>query len=161
MDAVSEVGDDGGDAAHGRTAAPAPAPAQHQRNRRLPTPWRPSRCGGPARAASCCASSTRVGGDIQAYRALVSAFDPRLTACLIADPALFGPELPVWSLAERARRYLTALQARFPTRRGAGGWPARAAGCGWRANRWPAGIACTPRTTALSGHRTCTLWRRS
>lgn len=34
-----------------------------------------------------------VGGDIQAYRALVSALEPQLTVCLIADPALLHPEL--------------------------------------------------------------------
>ena len=55
-----------------------------------------------------------VGGDIQAYRSLVSALDPRLTVCLIADPALHRPELPAWSLDERARHYYEALQARFP-----------------------------------------------
>ncbi len=66
-----------------------------------------------------------VGGDIQAYRALVSALDPRFTVCLIADPALRLPDLPAWSLAERARRYHAALQARFPHtdwRRQLAGW---------------------------------------
>ncbi|QWF85168.1 non-ribosomal peptide synthetase [Amycolatopsis sp. CA-230715] len=55
-----------------------------------------------------------VGGDIQAYRALVSALDPRLTVCLIADPAFRKPGLPSWSIPERARRYRAALEARFP-----------------------------------------------
>ncbi|MFB7781066.1 thioesterase domain-containing protein [Streptomyces bauhiniae] len=54
-----------------------------------------------------------VGGDIQAYRALVSALDPRLTVCLIADPALRGTA-PAWSLPERARHYAAALRQRFP-----------------------------------------------
>ncbi|MEW1720532.1 amino acid adenylation domain-containing protein [Streptomyces sp. NPDC093109] len=73
-----------------------------------------------------------VGGDIQAYRALVSALDPRLTVCLIADPALRRPELPAWSLAERARRYHAALAARFP----AGQWRRRLAG--WSFGGWAA-----------------------
>ncbi|MGC0316476.1 amino acid adenylation domain-containing protein [Kitasatospora acidiphila] len=59
-----------------------------------------------------------VGGDIQAYRSLVSALDRRLTVCLIADPALrrtgpHQPAPPTWSLAERARRYHTALRDHF------------------------------------------------
>ncbi|MEV5595500.1 amino acid adenylation domain-containing protein [Streptomyces sp. NPDC052496] len=66
-----------------------------------------------------------VGGDIQAYRALVSALDPRFTVCLIADPALRRPDLPAWTLTERARHYHAALQARFPHtawRRQLAGW---------------------------------------
>ncbi|MGA4838195.1 amino acid adenylation domain-containing protein [Streptomyces sp. G45] len=66
-----------------------------------------------------------VGGDIQAYRALVSALDARLTVCLIADPALRHADLPAWSIAERARRYHDALRARFPHQRWRwrlGGW---------------------------------------
>nr|UYZ50074.1 polyketide synthase [Streptomyces mirabilis] len=55
-----------------------------------------------------------VGGDIQAYRLLVSALDPRTTVCLIADPALRDPGLPPWSVDERAARYHEALRARFP-----------------------------------------------
>ena len=55
-----------------------------------------------------------VGGDIQAYRALVAALDPSLTVCLIADPALQQASAPAWSVAERARHYLLALQQRFP-----------------------------------------------
>ncbi|WP_370949421.1 AMP-binding protein [Amycolatopsis sp. cg5] len=57
-----------------------------------------------------------VGGDIQAYRALVSAIDPRLTVCLIADPGLRQPTASTWTLADRARRYHAALHARFPDR---------------------------------------------
>ncbi|WP_431874931.1 amino acid adenylation domain-containing protein [Amycolatopsis sacchari] len=66
-----------------------------------------------------------VGGDIQAYRPLVAALDPRLTVCLIADPALRAPVPPEWPLAERARRYHAALQSRFPDdewRWQLGGW---------------------------------------
>ncbi|WP_413755438.1 amino acid adenylation domain-containing protein [Streptomyces sp. MMBL 11-3] len=55
-----------------------------------------------------------VGGDIQAYRPLVSALDGRTTVCLVPDPALHDPGLPPWSVAERADRYLAALRARFP-----------------------------------------------
>ncbi|MFE4916446.1 amino acid adenylation domain-containing protein [Streptomyces sp. NPDC056652] len=55
-----------------------------------------------------------VGGDVQAYRSLVSALDPRLTVCLIADPALRRPVLSDRTLAERARWYRAALLARFP-----------------------------------------------
>ncbi|MEU3187610.1 amino acid adenylation domain-containing protein [Streptomyces sp. NPDC006923] len=73
-----------------------------------------------------------VGGDIQAYRALVSALDPGLTVCLIADPALRRPELPAWSLTERAVRYRAALQARFPH----GAWRWRLAG--WSFGAWVA-----------------------
>jgi thioesterase domain-containing protein/acyl carrier protein len=73
-----------------------------------------------------------VGGDIQAYRSLVSALDPRLTVCLIADPALYRPELAPWSLAERARRYHEALRARFPRTE----WRWRLAG--WSFGGWVA-----------------------
>jgi thioesterase domain-containing protein len=73
-----------------------------------------------------------VGGDIQAYRSLVSALDPRLTVCLIADPALYRPELAPWSLAERAHRYHDALQARFPRSE----WRWRLAG--WSFGAWVA-----------------------
>lgn len=52
-----------------------------------------------------------VGGDIQAYRTLVSALDPRLTVCLVADPALRDAHGPEWSLPERARHYDAALRA--------------------------------------------------
>ncbi|SDZ27512.1 amino acid adenylation domain-containing protein [Amycolatopsis xylanica] len=55
-----------------------------------------------------------VGGDIQAYGSLVSALDPRLTVCLIADPGLRQARASTWTLTERARRYYAALHARFP-----------------------------------------------
>ncbi|MEO7261299.1 MAG: amino acid adenylation domain-containing protein [Jatrophihabitantaceae bacterium] len=73
-----------------------------------------------------------VGGDIQAYRSLVSALDPGLTVCLIADPALYRSELPPWSVAERARRYHEALRARFPRAE----WRWRLAG--WSFGAWVA-----------------------
>lgn len=55
-----------------------------------------------------------VGGDIQAYRELVSALAPELTVCLIADPALRQANAPSWTLTERARHYYGALRTRFP-----------------------------------------------
>ncbi|WP_405164611.1 amino acid adenylation domain-containing protein [Nocardia sp. NBC_01499] len=55
-----------------------------------------------------------VGGDIQAYRALVSALAPQLTVCLIADPALRQATAPTWTLTERAHHYYAALRTRFP-----------------------------------------------
>ncbi|MEU4172897.1 amino acid adenylation domain-containing protein [Streptomyces sp. NPDC026665] len=58
-----------------------------------------------------------VGGDIQAYRALVSALPAHLTVCLIADPALRAPDGPAWSLTERAEHYLAAARAQFPAAR--------------------------------------------
>ncbi|MEZ0089214.1 amino acid adenylation domain-containing protein [Streptacidiphilus sp. EB129] len=73
-----------------------------------------------------------VGGDIQAYRSLVSALDARLTVCLIADPALRQPGTSAWTLAERARRYHAALQARFPH----GTWRRQVAG--WSFGAWVA-----------------------
>ncbi|MEU9386699.1 thioesterase domain-containing protein, partial [Streptomyces sp. NPDC048279] len=54
-----------------------------------------------------------VGGDIQAYRALVAALGPAPTVCLIADPGLRDAGTPAWSLAERARHYDTELRERF------------------------------------------------
>ncbi|MEV6704217.1 amino acid adenylation domain-containing protein [Micromonospora wenchangensis] len=66
-----------------------------------------------------------VGGDVQAYRSLVSALDPDLTVCVIADPALTHPAPPAWSLTERAARYHAALRERFPRDRWRwqlGGW---------------------------------------
>ncbi|MBM7439385.1 amino acid adenylation domain-containing protein [Streptomyces sp. HB132] len=54
-----------------------------------------------------------VGGDILAYRSLVSALGPEPTVCLIADPALRDAEMPAWSLTERARHYDAALRDRF------------------------------------------------
>ncbi|MGW2817014.1 amino acid adenylation domain-containing protein [Streptomyces sp. NPDC001415] len=73
-----------------------------------------------------------VGGDIQAYRALVPVLDPRFTVCLIADPALREAVPSPWSLAERARHYHAALQARFPH----GLWYWRLAG--WSFGAWVA-----------------------
>ncbi|MBV9823662.1 MAG: AMP-binding protein, partial [Actinobacteria bacterium] len=73
-----------------------------------------------------------VGGDIQAYRSLVSLLDPGLTVCLIADPALHRPELPAWPLADRARHYAEALAARFPRSE----WRWRLAG--WSFGAWVA-----------------------
>ncbi|WP_217555511.1 non-ribosomal peptide synthetase [Streptomyces sp. GbtcB6] len=55
-----------------------------------------------------------VGGDIQAYRPLVSALPDDLTVCLIADPGLRGPGLPDRSIDERAAHYLAAVRREFP-----------------------------------------------
>ncbi|MET8561090.1 amino acid adenylation domain-containing protein [Streptomyces flaveolus] len=55
-----------------------------------------------------------VGGDIQAYRPLVSALPPGPTVCLIPDPALRDPDRPAWSVDERAAHYLAAVRAAFP-----------------------------------------------
>ncbi|MEU4778804.1 amino acid adenylation domain-containing protein [Micromonospora sp. NPDC023633] len=73
-----------------------------------------------------------VGGDVQAYRPLVSALGPELTVCVIADPALARPEQPAWSLAERAARYHAALRDRFPPDK----WRWRLAG--WSFGAWVA-----------------------
>ncbi|MFF3754730.1 amino acid adenylation domain-containing protein [Streptomyces sp. NPDC002018] len=73
-----------------------------------------------------------VGGDIQSYRSLVSALDPRLTVALIADPGLRTPGLPPWTVAERARHYHAALCARFPD----GVWRRQLAG--WSFGAWVA-----------------------
>ncbi|MGW6533367.1 amino acid adenylation domain-containing protein [Streptomyces venezuelae] len=58
-----------------------------------------------------------VGGDIQSYRALVAALGPVPTVALIADPGL-RQNAPAgssgWTLRERARRYASAVRARFP-----------------------------------------------
>ncbi|WP_348539143.1 amino acid adenylation domain-containing protein [Streptomyces sp. LBL] len=54
-----------------------------------------------------------VGGDIQAYRSLVTALGPAPTVCLIADPALHDAAMPAWSLAERARHYDAELRDHF------------------------------------------------
>ncbi|MFC4503991.1 amino acid adenylation domain-containing protein [Streptomyces vulcanius] len=55
-----------------------------------------------------------VGGDIQAYRPLVSALPDELTVCLIADPALRDPQLPATSIADRAAHYVDDVRAAFP-----------------------------------------------
>jgi amino acid adenylation domain-containing protein len=73
-----------------------------------------------------------VGGDVHAYRPLVAALGPELTVCVIADPALSRPEPPGWPVAERARRYHAALQARFPD----GEWRWQLAG--WSFGAWVA-----------------------
>ncbi|MFJ2738255.1 amino acid adenylation domain-containing protein [Streptomyces sp. NPDC087440] len=75
-----------------------------------------------------------VGGDIQAYRALVSALGPDLTVCLIADPALNTDDArgPALSLAQRAHTYRTALQRSFPH----GTWRWQVAG--WSFGAWVA-----------------------
>lgn len=73
-----------------------------------------------------------VGGDIQAYRTLVSSLDPRLTVCLIADPALRHPASGDRPIAERARRYRAALEEHFPH----GEWRRQLAG--WSFGAWVA-----------------------
>ncbi|MFE9808796.1 amino acid adenylation domain-containing protein [Streptomyces sp. NPDC005548] len=73
-----------------------------------------------------------VGGDIQAYRALVSALPDHLTVCLIADPALSMPDVPEWSLTQRAGQYLAAVRREFP----AAGHRLRLAG--WSFGAWTA-----------------------
>ncbi|MGK5640955.1 amino acid adenylation domain-containing protein [Streptomyces sp. URMC 126] len=73
-----------------------------------------------------------VGGDVQAYRELVSALAPGLTVCLISDPGLRGAEAPEWTVTERAARYLAALRARFPR----DAWRWRLAG--WSFGAWVA-----------------------
>ncbi|MEU6171899.1 amino acid adenylation domain-containing protein [Streptantibioticus parmotrematis] len=75
-----------------------------------------------------------VGGDVQAYRPLVADLDPRLTVCLIADPALRDPDAPAssWTLTERAAHYDAALESRFPS----GTWRRRLAG--WSYGGWVA-----------------------
>ncbi|NGO69554.1 hypothetical protein G5C65_14560 [Streptomyces sp. SB3404] len=78
-----------------------------------------------------------VGGDIQAYRPLVSALaslGAGPTVCLIPDPALreSGTSPPAWSVAERATRYHAALRARFP------GPDVRFRFAGWSFGAWVA-----------------------
>ncbi|PCR95763.1 non-ribosomal peptide synthetase [Pseudomonas fluorescens] len=68
-----------------------------------------------------------VGGDVQAYRELVSALPADLGVCVIADPALRLPALPNISIVERARLYLEAIKAHIP------------AGCAWRLAGWSFG----------------------
>lgn len=55
-----------------------------------------------------------VGGDVQAYRELVSALPAELGVCVIADPALRLPQLPNISVEERARWYLAAIKEHLP-----------------------------------------------
>ncbi|RON51597.1 hybrid non-ribosomal peptide synthetase/type I polyketide synthase [Pseudomonas frederiksbergensis] len=68
-----------------------------------------------------------VGGDVQAYRELVSALHPDLGVCVIADPALRLPQLPNITLEERAALYLNAVQAHHPE------------GVAWRLAGWSFG----------------------
>ncbi|WP_323151311.1 SDR family NAD(P)-dependent oxidoreductase, partial [Pseudomonas glycinae] len=55
-----------------------------------------------------------VGGDVQAYRELVSALPAELGVCVIGDPALRLPQLPNVSVEERARWYLEAIKEHLP-----------------------------------------------
>jgi thioesterase domain-containing protein len=73
-----------------------------------------------------------VGGDLQSYRALVTALPSELTVCLIADPGLRLPSPLRWTLDERARAYRAALESRFPSER----WRIRLAG--WSFGAWVA-----------------------
>ncbi|MFF8096871.1 amino acid adenylation domain-containing protein [Streptomyces sp. NPDC016675] len=73
-----------------------------------------------------------VGGDIQAYRTLVSALPGELTVCLIPDPALRDPRLPARSIDDRAADYVRAVRAAFP----AAGPRLRLAG--WSFGAWTA-----------------------
>ncbi|WP_367256870.1 amino acid adenylation domain-containing protein [Pseudomonas sp. stari2] len=68
-----------------------------------------------------------VGGDVQAYRELVSALPADLGVCVIADPALRVPALPNISIVERARLYLQAIKSHLPD------------GCAWRLAGWSFG----------------------
>ncbi|MGY2438214.1 amino acid adenylation domain-containing protein [Pseudomonas sp. SDO52101_S400] len=68
-----------------------------------------------------------VGGDVQAYRELVSALPVDLGVCVIADPALRLPTLPNISIVERARFYLEAIKAHIPD------------DCAWRLAGWSFG----------------------
>ncbi|MFJ3803391.1 amino acid adenylation domain-containing protein [Streptomyces sp. NPDC090088] len=73
-----------------------------------------------------------VGGDVQAYRPLVSALPDDLTVCLIADPGLRDPGLPDRSIEERAALYLAAVRREFPA-------PAhRLTLAGWSFGAWTA-----------------------
>ncbi|MFE9449970.1 amino acid adenylation domain-containing protein [Streptomyces sp. NPDC006739] len=85
---------------------------------------------GPGRDVLCLVHP--VGGDIQAYRPLVSALPGDLTVCLIADPALRDPGPPARSIADRAAHYLAAVRDAFP----APGCRLRLAG--WSFGAWTA-----------------------
>lgn len=76
-----------------------------------------------------------VGGDVQAYRELVSALHPDLGVRVIADPALRLPELPNITLDERAARYMAAIQAHNPE---GGAWRL----AGWSFGAWVAQAMC-------------------
>ncbi|AZM64362.1 hypothetical protein DMA10_29845 [Streptomyces sp. WAC 01420] len=73
-----------------------------------------------------------VGGDIQAYRPLVSALPGELTVCLVPDPALRDPRQPARSIADRAAGYLRAVRAAFP------GSELRLRLAGWSFGAWTA-----------------------
>ncbi|MCU0121632.1 amino acid adenylation domain-containing protein [Pseudomonas sp. B2M1-30] len=76
-----------------------------------------------------------VGGDVQAYRELVSALHPDLGVCVIADPALRLPALPNISVVERAQWYLHAIQAHLPAD---SAWRL----AGWSFGAWVAQALC-------------------
>ncbi|WP_440092845.1 amino acid adenylation domain-containing protein [Pseudomonas syringae] len=76
-----------------------------------------------------------VGGDVQAYREMVSALHPDLGVWVIADPALRLPQLPNISIVERARLYLLAVQAHRPD---GGAWRL----VGWSFGAWVAQAMC-------------------
>ncbi|WP_122848380.1 non-ribosomal peptide synthetase [Pseudomonas viridiflava] len=85
-----------------------------------------------------------VGGDVQAYRELVSALHPDLGVRVIADPALRLPELPAISLVERAQRYVRAVQNGHPD---STHWRL----AGWSFGAWVAQAMCSlAQTSALS-----------
>ena len=77
-----------------------------------------------------------VGGDVQAYRALVSALHPDLGVRVIADPALRLPDLPNIGVTERAALYLKAIEAREANR---GAWRL----AGWSFGAWVAQAMCS------------------
>jgi amino acid adenylation domain-containing protein len=77
-----------------------------------------------------------VGGDVQAYRALVSALHPDLGVCVIADPVLRLAHLPNIGVAERAALYLKAIQAREPN---GSAWRL----AGWSFGAWVAQSMCS------------------
>lgn len=88
-----------------------------------------------------------VGGDIQAYRALVSALAPQLTVCLIADPALRQASAPTWTVTERAHHYYAALRTRFPAEE----WRWQLAG--WSFGAWVAiGMAAEAEAAGRPAH---------
>lgn len=76
-----------------------------------------------------------VGGDVQAYRELVSALPAELGVCVIADPALRLPQLPNISVEERGLWYLEAIKAHLPH-----GSTWRVAG--WSFGAWVAQALC-------------------
>jgi amino acid adenylation domain-containing protein len=77
-----------------------------------------------------------VGGDVEAYRELVSVLDPDQPVCVIADPALAHPDLPPVGVEERAAHYLRALERRYPRRE------FRWRLAGWSFGAWVAHAMC-------------------